>query len=89
MDQPKIQRLLRLLMLLTGTRRYALAELQERFQMSERTIYRYLDTIEEAGFVVDRKDGTYRLSTETPPTKSLSNLLHFSEEEAYIFYRSK
>jgi proteasome accessory factor C len=88
MDQPKIQRLLRLLMLLTGTRRYTLAELQQRFQTSERTIYRYFDTIEEAGFVVDRKDGAYRLSTETPPTKSLSNLLHFSEEEAYIFYKA-
>lgn len=86
MDQPKIQRVIRLLMLLTGKRLYTRAELAERSEISERTIYRYLDTIESAGFILERKDDTYRLKTDTPTVRTLQQLLHFSEEEAYLLY---
>lgn len=83
-----MQQLLRLLMLLAGTKRYTLHELQNRFDVSERTIYRYLDTIEEAGFVLNRMNGSYNLQADTPSARSLQKLLHFTEEEAYILYKT-
>ena len=81
-------KLLRLLMLLSGNRRYTLAELMERFGQSDRTIYRHLEEIENAGFVLNRNDGTYQLQTDNDAVKSLRKLLHFSEEEAYVLYKT-
>ena len=80
-------KLLRLLMLLSGSRRYTLAELMERFNQSDRTIYRHLEEIENAGFVLRRSNGTYQLQTDNHAVKSLQKLLHFSEEEAYVLYK--
>ncbi|MDP1810456.1 MAG: WYL domain-containing protein [Sediminibacterium sp.] len=81
-------KLLRLLMLLSGNRRYTLAELMQRFDQSDRTIYRHLEEIESAGFVLNRTGGTYQLQTDNPAVKSLRKLLHFSEEEAYVLYKT-
>ncbi|MGI8635318.1 MAG: helix-turn-helix transcriptional regulator, partial [Segetibacter sp.] len=83
-----MQQLLRLLLLLSGNKRYTLHELHKRFDVSERTIYRYLDTIEDAGFVLNRMNGSYNLQLETTQARSLQKLLHFSEEEAYILYKT-
>ncbi len=81
-------KLLRLLMLLSGNRRYTLVELMERFDQSDRTIYRHLEEIENAGFVLNRHNGTYQLQTDNHAVKSLQKLLHFSEEEAYLLYKT-
>ena len=45
MDQPKIERVLRLMMMLTSNNRYTIEELGEKLETSPRTIYRYLDTL--------------------------------------------
>jgi len=81
-------KLLRLLMLLSGNRRYTLAELMEKFDQSDRTIYRHLEEIENAGFILNRSNGTYQLQTDNDAVKSLQRLLHFSEEEAYLLYKT-
>ena len=75
-------------MLLSGNRRYTLEELVERFEQSDRTIYRHLEAIENAGFVLNRTGGTYQLQTDNHSVKSLQKLLHFSEEEAYVLYKT-
>jgi len=75
-------------MLLSGNRRYTLAELMEKFDQSDRTIYRHLEEIENAGFVLNRSNGTYQLQTDNDAVKSLQKLLHFSEEEAYLLYKT-
>ena len=75
-------------MLLSGNRRYTLAELMERFDQSDRTIYRHLEEIENAGFVLNRTGGRYQLQTDNQTVKSLRTLLHFSEEEAYVLYKT-
>ena len=88
MEQPKIKRILQLLMLLTGNRRYTLTALAVKFELSERTIQRYLETFEMTGFVVSRNGGTYLLKTDTPTVSGLQKLLFFSEEEAYIILQT-
>lgn len=88
MDSPKTETIFRMLLLLSNGNRYTVAELSKRFSRSERTVYRDLDTIGNAGFVVDRAQGSYTLGCCPEETKKLNRLLHFSEEEAYTLYRA-
>ena len=83
-----MEKSIRLLKLLSGNRTYSLYELQDRFDVSERTVYRYLNQIENAGFVLDRNNGRYRLAQDSPEIKSINKLFHFTEEEAQIFHHS-
>ena len=84
MDQPKIERLLRLMKMLTGNVSYTIFDLSEKLDMSVRTIYRYIDTFREAGFIVKKTDDVFRLDKSSPYFKDISQLIHFTEEEAYI-----
>jgi predicted DNA-binding transcriptional regulator YafY len=84
MDQPKIERLLRLMKLLTGNVSYTVSDLSEKLDMSIRTIYRYIDTFREAGFIVKKQSDVFRLDKSSPYFKDISQLIHFTEEEAYI-----
>jgi len=86
MNTTRTARVLRLVMLLSGTRRYALEDLAEKFQTSERTIFRDLDTLREVGLLVECKDGRYRLESESVYQSRLHRLFHFTEEEAVILY---
>jgi predicted DNA-binding transcriptional regulator YafY len=84
MDQPKIERLLRLMKMLTGNVTYTVEDLSARLDMSVRTIYRYIDTFRSAGFVIKQKGKVYRIDKNSPYFKDISRLIHFTEEEAYI-----
>lgn len=84
MDQPKIERLLRLMMMLTANK-YTIEQLSNKLDMSPRTIYRYIDTFRNAGFLIKKNsDGRFRLDRESKYFKDISELVHFTEEEAYI-----
>lgn len=84
MDQPKIERLLRLMMMLTANK-YTIEQLSNKLEMSPRTIYRYIDTFRNAGFLIKKNsDGRFRLDRESKYFKEISELVHFTEEEAYI-----
>ena len=84
MDQPKLERLLRLMKLLTANTTYNVDQLAERLQMSRRTVYRYIDTFREAGFVIKKSGDCIRLDKESPHFRDISQLVHFTEEEAVI-----
>ncbi len=87
MDQPKLERMLRLMMLMSGTRRYTIDELAQVLNTTYRSIYRYIDTFKEVGFVVRKESDCYRLDKESHFFKDISQLIHFTEEEAYIVNR--
>lgn len=85
MDQPKIERVLRLIKLMAGNVNYTVEDLARRLNTSYRTIYRYIDTFKEAGFVVHKLEGgVYKLGKESKYFKELSQLIHFTEEETHI-----
>ena len=84
MDQSKLERLLRLMKLLTANTTYDIDQLAERLQMSRRTVYRYIDTFREAGFVIKKSGNCIRLDKESPHFRDISQLVHFTEEEAVI-----
>ena len=85
MDQPKIERVLRLMKMMTGNNNYTVEEMAERLGISYRSVYRYIETFKESGFVVQRKDGgIYKLGKESRYFKEISQLIHFTDEEAHI-----
>lgn len=88
MDQPKIERLLRLMKMLTANVEYSVDDIAERLDMSRRTIYRYIDTFRDAGFVIKKSGNCIRLDKESPHFKDISQLVHFTEEEAVILRRA-
>ena len=74
--------------LMSGNTYYTIQELQDTLGMSERTIYRYIDTFKAAGFAVEKVRGNvYRLVNMKKPYPDLSKIVYFSEEEAYIVNR--
>jgi len=90
--QPKLQRTLELLLMLNCKYGRSLDYIAERLDVSPRTVYRYIGTIRSAGFVVSKKDsgGTtyYSINKAKSNYKDISELLHFSKEEAYILSKA-
>lgn len=85
MDQPKIERMLRLMQLLSGNIYYTIEELGDKLELSRRTLFRYFDTFKSAGFVVQNiGDGRYRMTTYNKEYTDISQLVYFSEEEAIV-----
>lgn len=85
MDQPKIQRILRLIVLLSGNRVLTIDELARELETSQRTIYRYIDTFRDAGFAIDKVDDyKYHLVSLGSGIKDLKKVVYFSPEEAFI-----
>lgn len=84
MDQPKVDRLLRLMMLLTANRGNTVNDLSDRLGITARSVYRYIDTLRGAGFVIKKNNNFYRIDKSSPYLKEISNLVHFTEEEALV-----
>ena len=84
MDQPKLERLLRVMKMLTANNSLTVDEIAEQLSISPRSVYRYIDTFREAGFVIKKKNNCIKLDKSSPYFKDISDLLHFSPEEAYI-----
>ena len=87
MDHGRILRVLNLMKLLSSNVDYTIRELMDRLAISRRSIFRYLDTLRIAGFAVAKK-GTniHKLLSMPKEGINLSNLIHFSEEEAYLLH---
>jgi predicted DNA-binding transcriptional regulator YafY len=89
MDQPKLERLLRVMQLLTDKgKRYTVAELSEILSISQRSVYRYIDTFESVGFIVNKHNGMVWLARESRHFKTIADLVYFTEEEAYVLKRA-
>lgn len=87
-EQAKLERMLRMLVTLAGNKYFTINELSDRFDISERTVMRYLATFRETGFIVERAEGAYRIPKMDKAFKAINELLHFSEEEAWILTRA-
>jgi len=84
MDQPKLERLLRLMKLLTVNNSFSVDEIAAKLAISQRSVYRYIDTFREAGFVIKKVDNYIKLDKTSPYFKDISQLIHFTDEEAFI-----
>lgn len=85
MDQQKIERMLRLMKLMSGSINYSVEELSEYLGLSERTIYRYMSVFKNAGYTVTKiYANTYKLEKIPRELPSFERLVYFSEEESYL-----
>ena len=84
MELSKFERQLQLMLLLTQNQRYTIQDLMEKLEMSQRSIYRYLEFFKDFGFQVERKNGIYRLDKSSDYFHKITELIHFSDDEAQI-----
>ena len=85
MDQTKITKLLRLMKLLTGNVSRTINQLAEEMSITPRTVYRYIDTIRDAGFVVNKLYGNvYAMGKIARGLSDFNKLIYFTEEEAFL-----
>ena len=85
MDQPKIERMLRLMKMMSGNTNYTIEELASKLGMSYRSVYRYIDTFKASGFVIEKlQKNVYKVGKMPRSHVDMSKLISFSEEEAYL-----
>ena len=85
MDQTKIEKMLRLMRLMSKKDSFSIDDLAKKMETSPRTVYRYIDTLKDSGFVVDKVYGNvYRLIKMPTQFKDFNKLVYFSEEEARL-----
>lgn len=83
----KLQKLLELIMLLSNGIKYSKEEIMDRFDLPARSFDRYIKTLRDAGFIIPYPhNGLYWINKESPYFQEISELLHFSREEAHILY---
>jgi len=71
--------------LLTGNVSRTIDQLAVEMGITTRTIYRYIDTIREAGFVVNKLYGNvYAMGKVARGLSDFNKLIYFTDEEAYI-----
>ena len=87
-DQAKFQKMLEVLLMLDCQYGRSIAELSDRFDVSQRTIYRYFDTFKNVGFVLNNNDGYFKINKEESSARDISDLLHFTEEESLILSKA-
>ena len=87
MDHGRIVKLLRLMGLLSSNVDYTIPELMERLETSRRSIFRYLESFKVAGFTMKKKGANvHKLLTNSCHKIDLSQLIHLSDEEAYLLH---
>ena len=81
----KFKKLLDLMILLSSGLRYNRKEIARRLEIEERSVYRYIKDLRDSGFIIPPpNNGMYHIDKSTPYFKEISELLHFSKEEAVI-----
>ena len=87
MDLARIYRLLRLMQLLSSNVDYTTPELKELLEISERSIFRYLEVFKDAGYALQKKDkNIHKLFKMPSDFIDLKDLVYISQEEAHILH---
>ncbi len=81
-------RLLRLLLFLSGSYPRRKDECTDFLQIKDSSFYNYCNELKNIGFDLRQKDGKYWVECAGCTNQTLANLLHFTEEEAYILAKS-
>lgn len=82
MRHDKLERELKLLLLLTENHNYTVQEICEKMDISRRNLYYYLEFFRDAGFIVEKSKPYYRIRKDSPFFKKLDAIIRFSEDEA-------
>ena len=73
--------------LLSSNVDYTIQELMDRLETSRRSVFRYIDSLKVAGFTMKKKGtSVHKLLTNSCHKIELSQLIHLSDEEAYLLH---
>jgi len=87
MDQsPRIEAVLQVIKYMREP--HTVNEIAAKMNTTYRSVYRYIDAFNAAGFPVIKNGKTYCLSKHSKVLREFSDLLSFSDEEAYIIDRA-
>ena len=87
MDHTTIQRLLRLMLMLSSNVDYTTPELANNLNITPRTAFRYIRSFKDSGFVLQKRNGNVHKLLRMPVRNiDLSELIHLSPEEAHILH---
>ncbi len=87
-SQAKLRKMLEIIILMSGNLRYTIDEIAQKADITQRTVYRYIDTFKQAGLVLSNNNGYINIDRQNSEFKDISQLLHFSEEEGFILSRA-
>ena len=82
--QPSVYRTFRIMYLLSSGVYRSVEDLMKDIDCSRSTVKRSISTLRKAGYNVECIDGRYRITHINPSLEEFSQIVHFSEEEAYI-----
>lgn len=83
----KFDRQLRLMVMLTLNRAMSVEDISTELNMSRRSIYRYIETYRQLGFVVKKRNLRYSIDHESPFFQQITDRIHFSNEEGKLLTR--
>lgn len=81
-------RLLRMILFLSGIYPKTKEECMDFLGINKSAFYEYRNELQSIGFTMPQKDGRFCLESNSESGNLLSNLLHFTEEEAYVLSKS-
>lgn len=84
LDHTYLKRLLDIMLDLAGNHGYTVKQLQEKHDLTQRSVYRYLKTFKECDFIIEKKSNRHRISKRSPYIKDFLDLVYFSTEEQQI-----
>jgi predicted DNA-binding transcriptional regulator YafY len=84
MEHQILERQLRLLSLLTQNNSLTIENICDRLHLNRRSVYRYLETFKEMGFIVVKERNCYRIDHRSPFFTEITDRIHFNEEEAIL-----
>ncbi|MBP3251527.1 MAG: WYL domain-containing protein [Prevotella sp.] len=87
MRHDKLERELKLMLLLIENHNYTVPEICDKIGISRRNFYYYLDFFRDAGFLVENHKPYYRLRKDSPFFRKLDAVVHFTEDEAILMRR--
>ena len=87
-DLPKVERLLECMMMLIENEehmRYSIDDIAKRLNTSPRTVYRYIKTLTNVGFVIPRPvHNVFHISQQSQALESISKAIYFTDEERHL-----
>ena len=87
MRHDKLERELRLLLLLAENHSYTIEELCGKVGISRRNLYYYLEFFRDSGFKVEKRGAYYSIDRSSPFFDHLVSRISFTEEEAVLLRR--
>ncbi len=84
MEQDRYEKFIQFLLALCQGERLSADDLSQRFDISRRTAYRFLNLLPALGFEVEKRGARFGVSTDSPFFRKINDRIHFSEAEALL-----